>query len=64
MERASSIHIFDMTQFVCSQCNYKFSSFRKPLNCPYCGKKNTVNPEATVNDLLRDVDAMLADGKL
>jgi len=52
-----------MTQFVCAQCDYKFSSFRKPLNCPYCGKKNTVNQEATVNDLLRDVDAMIADGR-
>ncbi len=49
--------------FICSQCNYKFSSFRKPLNCPYCGRKGSVKEEETAADILNDVDGMIAEGR-
>ena len=52
-----------MAQLICSSCNYKFSSFRMPLNCPYCGKKGTVNREESVDDILKEVDKMVADGR-
>jgi predicted Zn-ribbon and HTH transcriptional regulator len=53
-----------MAHYVCSSCNYKFSSFRKPLNCPYCGKAKTVNEEETAADLLREVGSMIEDGRV
>ena len=52
-----------MTQYVCSSCNYKFSSFREPKKCPYCSRAGTVKQEATAADILKDVDNMLEDGR-
>ncbi|MEM2956100.1 MAG: rubredoxin [Candidatus Pacearchaeota archaeon] len=53
-----------MAQFICSSCNYKFSSFRKPMKCPYCGKSKTVNEEASAEDLIKEADDMISEGRL
>lgn len=54
----------NMAQFICSSCNYKFSSFRKPMKCPYCGKSKTVNEEASAEDLIKEADDMISEGRL
>jgi rRNA maturation endonuclease Nob1 len=54
-----------MTQYVCENCNYVFTS-AKPMirSCPYCGKVGTVKREATAESLITEVDKMVKDGKL
>ena len=45
-------------KFVCKNCNYQFeSTTRDEKNiCPYCGKKEAVEPEKSASDLLSEVD--------
>jgi DNA-directed RNA polymerase subunit RPC12/RpoP len=54
-----------MTQYVCENCNYSFSS-DKPFvrSCPYCGKLGTVKKETTAEKLIDEVDRMVREGKL
>ncbi len=47
-----------MTNYICSNCNYKFNSNKTvaPKSCPYCGAIGKVGAEATASDLLREVE--------
>jgi len=53
-----------MTQFVCSNCNYKFTAFKEPKRCPYCSKEGTAKREATAGDILREVDSMIEQDRI
>ena len=50
-------------QYTCSNCKYKFSTFRQPKKCPYCSKESTVREEESAEDILKEVDNMIEEGK-
>jgi|SRR3989344_4043703 len=44
--------------YVCSSCNYKFSrpvGFEREHLCPFCGKRETIQRQATSQDILSSV---------
>mgnify|MGYP001587403727 CR=1 FL=1 len=47
-----------MTNYLCNNCNYKFTSAKTeaPKSCPYCGAVGTVRGESSASDLLREVE--------
>ena len=49
-----------MTGYVCTNCNYKFSSDKAEVlkKCPYCSK-NSVKAEASASDLLAEATKLV-----
>ncbi len=43
-------------RLVCSECGYTFESKKKVNVCPYCGAKNSLHREKTVQDLLDETE--------
>ncbi len=46
-----------MTELICKNCKYRFSSNReaKEIICPYCGKKE-VKKEESIDDILKSIE--------
>jgi DNA-directed RNA polymerase subunit RPC12/RpoP len=55
-----------MSQFICTNCNYRFASERvqPPKKCPYCSEIGTVKAEPSAEKLLEEVDSLIKDGKI
>ena len=51
-----------MTNFICRNCNYKFTKEITPKKCPYCSEA-TVRREESAEELLNEVDGMIDEGK-
>ena len=49
-----------MPRYICTNCNYRFSSEKGASECGYCGK-NSIEIEKSANELLDDVDRMLSE---
>ncbi len=47
-----------MTEYICTNCRYRFSSAKETRDCPYCGKPKA-EKEKSASELLDDVDEML-----
>lgn len=45
--------------YVCKNCHYK--SLKETLECPYCGKKGTIEKEKSASELLGEIDQLLND---
>jgi len=56
----------DMVVYICSNCNYKFSAVKPvpPRNCPYCGAKGSVEPEASASQILREVEGLVQEDRI
>lgn len=50
-----------MTTYICSSCNYKFSSSKPlpPKKCSYCSNPGSVKAEASASDLLKEVEDLV-----
>ena len=47
-----------MSRYICTNCNYRFSTEKRATECGYCGK-NSIEIEKSATELLEDVDRML-----
>ena len=47
-----------MPRYICTNCNYRFSTEKGATECGYCGK-NSIEIEKSATELLDDVDRML-----
>ena len=47
-----------MTRNICSQCGFKFEA-KNPIECPYCGRRGTLEKEKSAGELLDDVNSLL-----
>ncbi|MDP2926027.1 MAG: hypothetical protein Q8N99_06655 [Nanoarchaeota archaeon] len=47
-----------MGKYICKQCNFRYET-KNPIDCPYCGRKGTLEKEKSACELLDEINNIL-----
>ena len=53
--------IFNMPDYQCTMCSYKFVGEKMPMRCPYCSAKGAVTVVQDAQSLLNNADYVEED---